>query len=372
MSMRDKLNLHKEDIIDLYKNQGKSCRGIAKMFNTTHNVISNFLKLECKIEIKNNSIDLTKEETKIIELYSKDKMSSNDIAKLYDVSGKTILKILHKNNVKITTDLEKHKDFIIDSYNQLVSADKIAELIGSNKKSVLKYLHKNNVSIRQKHGKYNINSNFFQNIDNEEKAYWLGFLYADGSISQKGNYITLVLAIKDANHVLKFKRSLEADNPIVNIISGKKIGGFPQTCLRIGDKKLHNDLIKAGCIPNKSLILEYPSESILPRTLERHFIRGYLDGDGSIGIYRDKPRIRIEGTKEFLNSIFNVLQKNLNVSKHNFTKRHNNNSNNYTLTFGGKNNVINVLNYLYKDSMIALDRKYGKYLDVKDIIENKR
>ena len=32
--------------------------------------------------------------------------------------------------------------------------------------------------------KYSLNDDYFSVIDNEHKAYWLGFLYADGSLSK--------------------------------------------------------------------------------------------------------------------------------------------------------------------------------------------
>lgn len=45
---------------------------------------------------------------------------------------------------------------------------------------------------------------------------------------------------------------------------------------------MFGDLSKHGCVPNKSLILKFPTT--LPNELVNDFIRGYFDGDGSVYI----------------------------------------------------------------------------------------
>ena len=82
----------------------------------------------------------------------------------------------------------------------------------------------------------------------------------------------------------------------------------------IGNKHMRDSLISKGCVPNKSLILKFPSEEILPKELQRHFIRGYFDGDGTIGLYphsKTNPKLEesllIVGTKPFLEKVQDVL-----------------------------------------------------------------
>lgn len=55
---------------------------------------------------------------------------------------------------------------------------------------------------------------FFKTIDTEEKAYWLGFLYADGSVSKDLKAVTLELNIKDIDHIRKFKRAINSTHKI--------------------------------------------------------------------------------------------------------------------------------------------------------------
>ena len=81
---------------------------------------------------------------------------------------------------------------------------------GINKKTLTRYLKERNIPIIQNFGAYSINEKVFEKIDSEEKAYWLGFLYADGFVGAKNNQIGLGVALKDINHLEKYKQFLPA------------------------------------------------------------------------------------------------------------------------------------------------------------------
>ena len=66
-----------------------------------------------------------------------------------------------------------------------------------------------------------------------------------------------------------------------------------------------------GCVPNKSLTLTFPSKDIVPSNLLRHFIRGYVDGDGCICVTKpEKIELNVLGTKEFLQGVLDFLPLN--------------------------------------------------------------
>ena len=160
-----------------------------------------------------------------------------------------------------------------------------------------KILKEQGISLRKK---ISSDDTLFEKIDTEEKAYWLGFLYADGNVyynEKRVSYrIELGLAEKDLNHLEKFKKFLNCTNEI------KYRQNIKAYRIMIGSKKMCNDLIKLGCVPNKSLILTFPTEDQVPLELQRHFIRGYFDGDGCI-TYRksgSSPGINMLGNLEFL------------------------------------------------------------------------
>ena len=55
--------------------------------------------------------------------------------------------------------------------------------------------------------KYNVNDNYFDVIDNQNKAYILGFLYADGC-NYKNGYFKIDLQEEDKNMLEVFKKEL--------------------------------------------------------------------------------------------------------------------------------------------------------------------
>ena len=194
----------------------------------------------------------------------------------------------------------------------------------------------------------------FEIIDTEEKAYWLGFLYADGSVSSTDNRIELGLAEKDLNHIEKFKEFIGVPN---------KISYRPQTkSYRYSFKSIpcKEDLIKQGCVPKKSLILKFPTEQQVPNYLIKHFIRGYFDGDGWFSNTSSCFQVGIIGTENFIKGFLNIIEIQ-NKNNKIFTVHREDGAKRYV--FSGLNDVTNFLNWIYKDSTIYLDRKYEHYLD---------
>lgn len=206
--------------------------------------------------------------------------------------------------------------------------------------------------ITNPHGKIRVNSNIFEKIDTEEKAYWLGFLYADGSVqNHRKHYLRLELGLqeRDLNHIEKFKEFISSKHSIAYRESSKSHR------IIFSDSKLCNDLVKLGCIPNKSLILKFPTEEQVPKEFISHFIRGYFDGDG----YLSKPpkalTISLLGTLEFLNELTRILKK-LNITTNVLKKDKRILSNTFYFDLCG-DKARNFLSFIYNDSTVSLDRK---------------
>ena len=194
---------------------------------------------------------------------------------------------------------------------------------------------------------------YFEKIDNEEKAYWLGFLYADGSVGSKEDKIELSLAEKDVRHIEKFKACLNISNKICYRSKTKSYR------ISFRSQKCKQDLINNGCIPKKSLLLKFPSEQQVPKKLLKHFIRGYFDGDGWFSNTEKTFQVGIIGTEDFLRGVINNFNfKNNNqifdVHREDGAKR---------FMFSNIEDVSNFLNWIYADANIYLDRKYQFYLD---------
>ena len=128
---------------------------------------------------------------------------------------------------------------------------------------------------------YVLNENVFTNIDTEEKAYWFGFIFADGSISvscTKQHILQIKLKADESFFLEMFREFMETDRPIKFGESENRFGKVKFCYISISSKKIVDDLIKNGLQFRKSNIAIFPN---IKEDLIRHFIRGYIDGDGS-------------------------------------------------------------------------------------------
>lgn len=135
---------------------------------------------------------------------------------------------------------------------------------------------------------------------------------------------------------------------------------------------MYNDLINKGCIENKSLTLTFPDIDIFgDKALVKHFIRGYVDGDGCIGIYNNRPFLSILGTYNFLNGVLEWLKVHgglvTNTKVNKCTSKGKENI--FQLNFSNRK-AKSALLYLYENSNVYLERKYNKYLKIKDIYKD--
>ena len=264
-------------------------------------------------------------------------------------------------------------DYIISNYNEYHSTPAIANFFKVNRETIRTVLRKQGIKILSLHELQLIkkprNSNYFENIDTPAKAYWLGFLYADGNISQ--NIINITLNIKDKNHLIKFKNAIGAINSEIHESKVNNYGKeYEIARFWIGDKKMAQDLRDKGCVPNKSLILTFPYE-YLSEDLYSHFIRGYIDGDGCLSCspsYKGEYNafsLSIIGTQDFLNAVKKILGKEtLNLRPK---------GKNFDFVIGGNNQLKSILSYIYKDSYdeIELTRKREKYNEYLEMRKNK-
>lgn len=194
----------------------------------------------------------------------------------------------------------------------------------------------------------------FENINTEEKAYWLGFLYADGSVGSTESKIELGLAEKDLHQIEKFRNFMGISNKISYREKTKsyRISFRSDSCKQ--------DLINKGCVPKKSLILKWPTEKQVPSYLIKHFIRGYFDGDGWFTNTDSCFQVGLIGTQDFIEGFLNTVEK-INTQNKILTVHREDGAKRYI--FGALEDVTNFLNWIYKNATVYLERKYENYLD---------
>ena len=213
--------------------------------------------------------------------------------------------------------------------------------------------------------KYFYDKDFFENINTEEKAYWLGFIYADGYVyysEEKRNYeLGIELQIGDINHLRKFNKSINGNLEVK--ITEKYDKRYEKTyrhcTIRLHDKKLVEDLNKNGVVQNKSYIIKFPN---LRNDLIVPFIRGFFDGDGCLQLNKQRQCHRFDfacASIDFVNKLRDILYNNYNINSY-ITQ----DKNIYRLNIRGLTNAYLFGKLLYDNSTIYLDRKYNKFYNI--------
>lgn len=249
---------------------------------------------------------------------------------------------------------------LIESYNNGLTPIQIAEKYNyTGSSAIIKRLKNAGIDVkrdykkvrRMRKNRYYFDINYFENIDSNEKAYFLGLMYADGSITKNEAYLKL----KDEDIIIKFKKALNAEQPIYY----QNYDNYYSYQISICSQKFCQDLINLGCFINKTKILRFPSIKI---EYYSHFIRGFFDGDGCLQLNDKLSHCRFDLTSaslEFLNDIRPIITEKA-ITNGYLGKE--SNTNTYHLNYSGKQ-VIQIMSWLYQDSNdLYLTRKYNKYL----------
>lgn len=243
------------------------------------------------------------------------------------------------------------------------SLTKLGEKYGIKRQTLSKHLKDKGFEVINYQNRLRCNEKVFDTIDNEEASYWLGFLYADGNISSTGNRLEVRLSIKDLEHLEKFRKFLNLSTEIrTGICNGN---GFCHLSIR--NKHLWETLDKLGCHPRKSLTLTFPKLSIFKGNVQElvlHFIRGYVDGDGCLSIYKRNTgviatELNLVGTENFLKTV-NLIFKNKGYISNKSCNDWENKAYQLKFSFVPSRKIAR---YLYENANIYLERKYKKYLE---------
>lgn len=214
------------------------------------------------------------------------------------------------------------------------------------------------ITIPNYHNELKFDNTVFDKIDTEEKAYWLGFLYADGCVSKNSNIVSIGLKNSDKSHLEKFRLFLKSKSNVSECIVNTNNKSYKTCRFQVCDKHFRESLVKLGCVPEKSLILKFPQLSIFSnKELIYDFIRGYVDGDGCLTFSRcGRLELSILGTKEFLEGICNIFENRF-KSIHKIKRLK---TNVYKISNCGEN-ADYVTSILYRNANIYLERKRNRF-----------
>lgn len=218
---------------------------------------------------------------------------------------------------------------------------------------------------------YYCDYHYFDEIDTEEKAYWLGFLSADGWISKNektgAGVVGIELQYGDIKHLKKFNKSLCGNYMITDRWRSCTLSPNPSKLnhmciIRIFSIIMYNALEALGFSNNKSYDFTIPS---IRSDLVRHYLRGFFDGDGCFCLSNKSFGVSFITASEMLkDGIISICKLN-NIDIHDYSYIDDYGVTIHRPTITKNSDKIQLLDYMYQDATIYLDRKYKKYLKAK-------
>lgn len=352
----------------------------------------------------------------IKKMYLEDKMTLKEIGEIYGGSYNLISRTLREMNVSIRSKseavtltmkncptnilAEKHGEEIVELYLQkehtLKEIGKIynveyyivgraLEFLGVTLRNHSQVSILNNKNYDSMGRTYDLNKDYFKTWSTD-MSYILGFIASDGNVHKKDrvvegkiketNSLNIGLSIVDVEQLKSIKNKLGYTGIIREFDAKIKDKEYPSCSLNITSKEMVNDLIRLGIEPNKSLKIKFPS---IPEEYELDFIRGYFDGNGSIGLQYPSGSITAQirtrifsGSEHLAFGIQEILQKhglkfkNVNKAKGKEV---------YEICYSTKESLL-LYDLFYKDEdCMKLKRKYDKFKEIiqirnKDIENN--
>ena len=358
MSKNKGVELPTAEIIRLYTEEKVSVKSIARKFSTYCEKISQILKKN-NIPIRKSFCELHKDE---IISYIKEGYNTVQIAKKLGKPHcfyKAISRFMKRNGFTPTGRRFKTPENMISEmismYNSGLTCLQISQTnpeVYGDESNVQRMLKKNNVKMRRRGIiSYTKNPHYFDSIDSERKAYFLGLLMADGNLY--GNTLSLTLIEPDKYLLEELAKDLECHTKLDFRESKENdISVHNRYTLKAADITLAESVKKQGIVPRKTGKECIPDS--IPDELLRHFLRGYFDGDGTVFVSSKGKYLRFG-----YYAPHNICQEILNILGFD-NKVYDKESISFFL-IQKREKVLQFYHYIYDDASIFMKRKKEKF-----------
>lgn len=255
----------------------------------------------------------------------------------------------------------RNQQIIEMSYTK--SQKEIGEIFNISQSQVSNILKKAGIKLpksRLNMSKLALDVDYFKTIDSPEKAYWLGFICADGCIYKDGGKLTIM--VKDREICEKFKVAIKSDHKISDreVYDKRTDKIYTESSIQITNTLFVSNLINLGVTSKKSSVLSFPD---IKESYYSYFIAGLFDGDGSIS-FRSNGKIacNLISTKEVLDFIQEYLKNTFNILPKSLTKVSENCDNVFKIYWQSDEDCLKLLNFIYQGNKeMYLTRKYERY-----------
>ena len=287
--------------------------------------------------------------------------TAQEIIKEFNIAETTFYRWVKKHNIELPKKPKKekkkkekplyqNKEWLIEQLITYKSAPKIAEAFGYNAYTVNDWIIRHGLREQQNIRLYQLDESYFEIIDSERKAYWLGFLMADGYMRTDQKTFGICLKNSDKYIIEQFCEDINYNGQIVDTDKDSRVN--------ICSKKICTDLINLHITPRKTGCEIVPEQ--VPNELIHHFIRGFFDGDGSIPDIKCFTFFLCSASYNILEDINDIFINKFNISAP-IRRRKDREKRFYNYSLYSKN-AETVFNWLYSDATIYLQRKYDIYL----------
>lgn len=359
------LKINKEQIINDFQN-GQKPKELAIKYNCNQTYLNQTLR---QWGINQNPREKHKKDySRILQLYNSG-VSAYQIGLDLNIPVMCVCRALHSFRIDISEGQRKHdggllKDKakeIVEKYKSGTGCYKLAKEYNCAETSILRLLNDNNIEIRDLK-QFTCDENFWEKIDNEASAYFLGLFMSDGCNMEEKGQICIQMCDKDI--IEKFVKYINYTGNII-LNRGRKENHLDAYKITISSKKLSQDLAKLGCVARKTYSIEFPKDGIIPDNLMNHWCRGEFCGDGTIFQYSKRLdwSVRIVGTKHQCDGMAKYISAKLNINATS-TKVYTNKKTGFEIwrfNVSGSHQIKVFLDWLYKDATIFMTRKYNKY-----------
>lgn len=308
IGLENKPKLTKEILTELYINKDLNFKEIGKLLGYDNSWVRRKV-IQFDIPLKSKGIEL--EEEQLRQMYIECSMSQKEIAKEIGRS-------------------------------QCYVRGKLIEFGIESRESGMAQAMKRGVKFNDK---------FFDEWS-DNMAYVLGFIYADGSLTDYR--LTIELSKHDEDFLKMLCDLLEFPH---DKIYQKEIKKYNAKSVGISPSRrdMARRLMELGITENKTKTMKFPID-VIPKHLLPHFIRGYFDGDGSVGYYSKQLLVQFScGSLDFSETLAEVLSNALDHQvKIGIDKR---GSTNYSVRFHSTRLATKFYEYIYPGDCPCLHRK---------------
>ena len=357
-------------ILDMYYNNHSGYE-IAKTVGCNYKTVYNILR-RYNVEARPKGRIPTEMEQKIVRLYTNQKLSCKKVAEAVGTNVATVFNVLKRNNIETRTKggiEELPLNELVKRYKEGASICALAKEYDVTDHTICNYLEKAGVSRDNLYHNLTLDRTYFSVIDTYDKAYFLGLMYTDGNVGRYTNSVNITLEVQDAYLLRLFNDKIHNENPLS--ISKRMTRKGKDSITAVAHFKSEDvkvDLIHLQVVPNKTY--EYTEKPpAIREDLEHHFIRGLIEGDGSIcGRSTKKHYVFFCGNETIVNYVHDVFVNKLGVTN---TKVSQPQRVLWSVQWNNLEDFLKICEYLYADKRDCyMIRKYRNYAEIKEKYEN--